>query len=86
MRGSLLALLPSVCTLALRANAAPLRRPTGVKTKTAYRLLIIANAKYLRRTYGEDFYVRFKRLADDTLHELLAANSRSQRQCRGDEL
>lgn len=40
-------------------------------TKTAYRILGLTNAGYLRRTYGADFHVRFKKVADEKLKELL---------------
>lgn len=42
-----------------------------MKTRTAYRVLMFANAAYLKQTYGEDFYTRFRSLADDKLQELL---------------
>ena len=42
-----------------------------MKTRTAYRILMFANAEYLRQTYGDDFYVRFRKMADDKLQELI---------------
>jgi hypothetical protein len=42
-----------------------------MKTRTAYRILRFANAGHLRQTYGADFYVRFKQVAEDKLRELL---------------
>ena len=42
-----------------------------MKTRTACRVLMFANAAYLRQTCGCDFYMRFKTLADDKLQELL---------------
>ena len=42
-----------------------------MKTRTAYRVLMFANTKYLRQTYGDVFYIRFRTLADDKLQELL---------------
>ena len=41
-----------------------------MKTRTAYRVLMIANSRYLKRTYGEAFYLRFRCLADAKLQEL----------------
>jgi hypothetical protein len=42
-----------------------------MKTRTAYRVLMFANATYLRQTYGEAFYRAFRSIADDKLRELI---------------
>jgi hypothetical protein len=42
-----------------------------MKTRTAYRALMFANATYLRQTYGEEFYRSFRTAADDKLRELI---------------
>jgi hypothetical protein len=42
-----------------------------VKTRTAYRVMMFANAAYLRQTYGEAFYRSFRAAADDKLMELI---------------
>lgn len=42
-----------------------------MKTRTAYRVLMFANSGYLKRTYGEAFYLRFRDLADAKLRELI---------------
>jgi hypothetical protein len=42
-----------------------------VKTRTAYRVMMFANAAYLRQTYGEAFYRTFRAAADDKLQELI---------------
>ena len=40
-------------------------------TRTAYRVLMFANAGYLRKTYGDGFYRSFRSSADDKLQELI---------------
>lgn len=42
-----------------------------MKTRTAYRILMYANARYLRDSYGESFYRRFRNKADTKLNDLL---------------
>lgn len=42
-----------------------------MKTRTAYRVLMFANAAYLRHTYGDEFYRQFRQIADDKLRELI---------------
>jgi hypothetical protein len=41
-----------------------------MKTRTAYRVLMFANSAYLKKTYGEAFYSRFREVADAKLREL----------------
>jgi hypothetical protein len=41
-----------------------------MKISTAYRLLMFANKRYIARTYGTDFYRRFRLVADGKLAEL----------------
>jgi hypothetical protein len=42
-----------------------------MKTRTAYRVMMLANAAYLRQAYGEAFYIGFRATADDKLQELI---------------
>jgi hypothetical protein len=42
----------------------------AMKISTAYRLLMFANKRYIARTYGTDFYRRFRSAADGKLAEL----------------
>jgi hypothetical protein len=42
-----------------------------MKTRTAYRVLMFANAPYLRQSYGETFYRNFRLAADGKLRELV---------------
>lgn len=41
-----------------------------MKTRTAYRILIFANSRYLKQTFGEAFYQHFRDMADAKLREL----------------
>lgn len=42
-----------------------------MKTITAYRILLFVNSRYLKQTYGEAFYQRFRDLAEAKLRELI---------------
>jgi hypothetical protein len=42
-----------------------------MKTRTAYRVMMFANATYLRQTYGDAFYRSFRSAADDKRQELI---------------
>jgi len=59
----LLVCVPTACRYALSC--------AEMKTRTAYRVMMFANAAYLRRSYGEAFYRHFRAAADDKLRELI---------------
>lgn len=42
-----------------------------MKTRTACRVLMFANSRYLKDTYGEAYYQRFREIADAKLRELI---------------
>lgn len=42
-----------------------------MKTRAAYRVLMFANAGYLKPTYGEQFYRRFRDIADAKRRDLI---------------